>query len=164
MQRPQLLQSETHDSFRQERWLVEDDKKASTCLATRVTNQPNGSVAKDLSAVNAFFILTLPVGLGELCCPFVQIPRVGAHFSLQGAARLHGLLACFGTWAVRRAKGAFLRLLRLLMIGRNRSSLHERSSFAVYMPVSPFHSRRFHRGIKTIRTRIVKIHKMLNVF
>ena len=67
-------------------------------------------------------------------------------------------LACFGTWAVRRAEGAFLCLLRLLMIGRKREAPSPSTL------VSPFHSRHRHRGIKHIRTRFVKLHMMLAVF
>ena len=85
------------------------NQPTSAYFATTVTNSPSSFCCK----CNAFFIPTLR----ELCCLLVQIPCVGAHFSLQGAEP-----GCFGTWAVRRAKGAFLCLLRLLMIGRKREA------------------------------------------
>ena len=116
VQWPQLVLPETHDSLRQ----VEDidDQPISVYFATAVSYSPSSPQSSFCCKCNAFFIPTPSVGLRVLCCCLlVQIPCVGAHFSLQGTE-----LACFGTWAVRRAEGAFLRLLRLLMIGRKREA------------------------------------------
>ena len=95
----------------------------------------------------------------------VQIPGVGAHFSLEGAPSVElsrqadRLLGHLGTWeaVVSRAKGASERAaLRLLMIGRE--TPHERPSVVVVVVVvvSVTFSLTKSRRNKTLRTRVPK--------